>query len=38
MLKTRKVNQLPIIDLMPQDYGAAWQKFGFEIGPVCFSH
>jgi len=38
VLKTRKVNQLPIVDLMPRDYGAAWQKFGFEVGPVCFSH
>jgi len=37
-LKTRKVHQLPIVDILPRDYGQLWQKFGFEVGPVCFSH
>jgi len=36
-VNTRRVNRLPIIDFLPRDYGEAWQHFGFEIGPVCFS-
>lgn len=34
---TKKIHTLPIIDFMPNDYGGGSQKFGFEIGPVCFS-
>lgn len=37
-LRTRKVHQLPVVDILPRDYGQLWQKFGFEVGPVCFSH
>lgn len=36
-VNTRRVNRLPIIDFLPKDYGEAWQHFGFEVGPVCFS-
>lgn len=36
-LKTQKAAQLPITDLQIQDFGADNQKFGFEVGPVCFN-
>jgi len=36
-IKTKRVQQLPIIDFAPRDYGQSWQKFGFEMGPVCYS-
>jgi len=36
-LKTKKLSRLPIVDFKPKDYGKAWQQFGFELGPVCFS-
>lgn len=35
-IRTRKTNQLPIVDFFPKDYGAPDQAFGFSIGPVCF--
>lgn len=35
-IKTKKLNQLPIIDFMPIDYGQPNQAFGFAVGPVCF--
>ena len=28
---------LPIIDVSPVDFGGNNQKFGFEVGRVCFS-
>ena len=33
---TSKLNQLPIQDFQPADYGMPHQAFGFEVGPVCF--
>lgn len=35
-LNTPKIDQVPIIDLMVTDFGDPNQKFGFEVGPVCF--
>lgn len=35
-IRTEKLNQLPIIDFMPVDYGQPNQAFGFAVGPVCF--
>lgn len=28
---------LPIIDVAPKDFGDSNQKFGFQVGPVCFN-
>ncbi|KAI0219735.1 Collagen alpha-1(V) chain [Lamellibrachia satsuma] len=36
-VETLRLNRLPIVDFLPQDYGHAEQQFGFEMGPVCFS-
>lgn len=33
---TPRVEQLPLIDVAVQDFGDSNQKFGFELGPVCF--
>uniref|UniRef100_A0A452VGQ2 Collagen type V alpha 1 chain n=1 Tax=Ursus maritimus TaxID=29073 RepID=A0A452VGQ2_URSMA len=35
-IDTPKVEQVPIVDLMFNDFGEASQKFGFEVGPACF--
>uniref|UniRef100_A0A8C6ULL2 Fibrillar collagen NC1 domain-containing protein n=1 Tax=Neogobius melanostomus TaxID=47308 RepID=A0A8C6ULL2_9GOBI len=35
-INTLRIDQLPIIDVMFNDFGEANQRFGFEIGPVCF--
>lgn len=35
-IKTQNLEQLPIIDFYPMDYGAPNQAFGFSAGPVCF--
>lgn len=35
-INTPKVDQVPIIDLLVSDFGDPGQKFGFEVGPVCF--
>lgn len=34
---TQRVEHLPLVDVAVQDFGDANQKFGFELGPVCFS-
>lgn len=34
---TTSAELLPIIDLAPTDFGASNQKFGFQVGPVCFN-
>uniref|UniRef100_A0A8C5S5P7 Fibrillar collagen NC1 domain-containing protein n=1 Tax=Laticauda laticaudata TaxID=8630 RepID=A0A8C5S5P7_LATLA len=34
---TQHVEHLPLIDVAVQDFGDTNQKFGFELGPVCFS-
>uniref|UniRef100_A0A8C6T1W2 Collagen, type XI, alpha 1a n=1 Tax=Neogobius melanostomus TaxID=47308 RepID=A0A8C6T1W2_9GOBI len=35
-INTPKIDQLPIVDVMLTDFGDPNQKFGFEVGPVCF--
>lgn len=35
-INTPKVEQVPIVDIMFNDFGEASQKFGFEVGPACF--
>lgn len=35
-IDTPKVEQVPIVDIMFNDFGEASQKFGFEVGPACF--
>ncbi|KAL8164114.1 UNVERIFIED_CONTAM: hypothetical protein K2H54_046074 [Gekko kuhli] len=35
-IATPRVEQLPLIDVAVQDFGDTNQKFGFELGPVCF--
>jgi len=36
LIHTRKLQQLPLVDFYPIDYGSPQQAFGFKIGPVCF--
>uniref|UniRef100_A0AAX7V5A4 Fibrillar collagen NC1 domain-containing protein n=1 Tax=Astatotilapia calliptera TaxID=8154 RepID=A0AAX7V5A4_ASTCA len=35
-INTPKVEQVPFVDVMFNDFGGPTQKFGFEVGPVCF--
>uniref|UniRef100_A0A9J7YF60 Procollagen, type V, alpha 1 n=1 Tax=Cyprinus carpio carpio TaxID=630221 RepID=A0A9J7YF60_CYPCA len=35
-INTPKVEQVPFVDVMFNDFGGATQKFGFEVGPACF--
>lgn len=35
-INTPKIDQVPIVDVMFADFGDPNQKFGFEVGPVCF--
>lgn len=35
-VNTPRIDQLPIIDVMLNDFGDSNQRFGFEVGPVCF--
>uniref|UniRef100_A0A8C4IEC6 Collagen, type XI, alpha 1b n=1 Tax=Dicentrarchus labrax TaxID=13489 RepID=A0A8C4IEC6_DICLA len=35
-INTPRIDQLPIIDVMLNDFGESNQRFGFEVGPVCF--
>lgn len=35
-INTPKIDQVPIMDVMMTDFGDPNQKFGFEVGPVCF--
>lgn len=35
-IDTPRVEQVPIVDIMFNDFGEAAQKFGFEVGPACF--
>uniref|UniRef100_A0A8C9RA96 Fibrillar collagen NC1 domain-containing protein n=1 Tax=Scleropages formosus TaxID=113540 RepID=A0A8C9RA96_SCLFO len=35
-INTPKIDQVPIIDVMLNDFGDPNQRFGFEVGPVCF--
>lgn len=36
LVRTRKPQQLPLVDFYPVDYGSPHQAFGFMVGPVCF--
>uniref|UniRef100_A0A4W4GB31 Fibrillar collagen NC1 domain-containing protein n=1 Tax=Electrophorus electricus TaxID=8005 RepID=A0A4W4GB31_ELEEL len=35
-INTPRIDQVPIIDVMLNDFGDTNQRFGFEVGPVCF--
>ena len=35
-INTPKIDQVPSGDVMINDVGDQNQKFGFEVGPVCF--
>ena len=35
-IRTKKLEQLPIVDFFPVDYGMPNQAFGFQVGAVCF--
>lgn len=35
-INTPRIDQVPIIDVMLNDFGDSNQRFGFEVGPVCF--
>lgn len=35
-IRSKKLDQLPIVDFLPVDYGMPNQAFGFAVGPVCF--
>uniref|UniRef100_A0AAY4B0I1 Fibrillar collagen NC1 domain-containing protein n=1 Tax=Denticeps clupeoides TaxID=299321 RepID=A0AAY4B0I1_9TELE len=35
-ISTPRIDQVPIIDVMLNDFGDPNQRFGFEVGPVCF--
>ncbi|KAK3525256.1 hypothetical protein QTP86_024927 [Hemibagrus guttatus] len=35
-INTPQVEQLPLMDVKITDFGETNQKFGFEVGPVCF--
>lgn len=35
-INTPRIDQLPIIDVMLNDFGESNQRFGFEVGAVCF--
>lgn len=35
-IRTENLDELPLIDFYPVDYGAPNQAFGFTVGPVCF--
>ncbi|CAB1317945.1 unnamed protein product, partial [Coregonus sp. 'balchen'] len=35
-INTPRIDQVPIIDVMFNDFGEPNQRFGFEVGPVCF--
>uniref|UniRef100_A0A4W5NGY6 Fibrillar collagen NC1 domain-containing protein n=1 Tax=Hucho hucho TaxID=62062 RepID=A0A4W5NGY6_9TELE len=34
-INTPRIDQVPIIDVMFNDFGDPSQRFGFEVGPVC---
>lgn len=35
-VSSSRVERLPLMDVAVADFGEANQKFGFELGPVCF--
>lgn len=36
LVQTEKLEQLPLVDFYPVDYGLPHQAFGFTFGPICF--
>lgn len=36
LVRTKKPQQLPLVDFYPVDYGLPHQMFGFLVGPACF--
>ena len=36
-VRTNNMEQLPLVDFIPRDFGGPQKKFGFKIGPVCFN-
>ncbi|NXU28882.1 CO5A1 protein, partial [Thalassarche chlororhynchos] len=35
-VSTPRLEQLPLLDMRVMDFGEPGQRFGFEVGPVCF--
>lgn len=35
-VSTPRLEQLPLMDVRVMDFGEPSQRFGFEVGPVCF--
>lgn len=35
-VRTPRLEQLPLLDFHVMDFGEPGQRFGFEVGPVCF--
>lgn len=35
-VSTPRLEQLPLLDVRVMDFGEPGQRFGFEVGPVCF--
>lgn len=35
-VSTPRLEQLPLTDVRVVDFGEPNQRFGFEVGPVCF--
>lgn len=36
LVYSKKLQQLPLVDFYPVDYGSPHQAFGFTVGPICF--
>lgn len=36
LIQSKKLQQLPLVDFYPIDYGLPHQAFGFTVGPICF--
>lgn len=36
LVHSKKLQQLPLVDFYPVDYGLPHQAFGFTVGPICF--
>lgn len=35
LVRTEKLQRLPLVDFHPVDYGSPHQAFGFNVGPLC---
>lgn len=36
LIESKIMQQLPLVDFYPVDYGLPHQAFGFTVGPICF--